>query len=108
MAAARSRSLTLRISTPMAILRRILDLLLDGIKFFRGQFFLAKKRQNQFTRRAAEELRQQVMNRLLRHGVAINPGRENKSAPFFAGGKIAFRLQDSHERENGGVGVLSV
>src|SRR5438477_9173698 len=40
--------------------------------------------------------------------VPINPGRENKSASLFAGRKIAFPFEYRHERENGGVGILSV
>src|SRR5436190_24249246 len=48
------------------------------------------------------------MNGLSSGCVPINPGHENKSASLFAGGKVAFAFEDRHERENRGVGILSV
>src|ERR1051325_11074330 len=103
MTAARSRSLTVRISVPMAVLRRVHDLLLDGIQFRRRQFLLPKKRQNQFARRPGEKLCEQVMDSFPGDGVPINLGCENESAPLLRGRKVALRLENPHQCENGGV-----
>src|SRR5947207_11738926 len=48
------------------------------------------------------------MNGLSSGCVPIDLGHENKSAPLFAGRKITFPFEDRHEREDGGVGILSV
>src|SRR5712671_3339307 len=108
MTAARRRSLTARISGPMAILRRNLDLFLDRIQFLRRQFLLTKKRQDQLARRPCKELCQQLMNGLSSGCVSVNPGHENKGPSLFTGRKVAFHLEYRHESENGGVGILSV
>src|SRR6266496_4080652 len=97
---ARRRSLTSRISVPMSILRRNLDLFPDRIKFLRREFLLTKKRQDELARRPCEELCQQLMNGLSSGCVPVNPGHENKGASFFARRKIAFPFEYGHESEN--------
>src|SRR5687767_11466380 len=98
MTAPRRRSLAPRISGPMTILRRSLYLFLDRVQFLRRQFLLAKKRQDQLARRAREELGQQLLHGLSSGRVPIHSGRENESAPLFAGRKITFPFEYGHER----------